>query len=95
MHDGVLKTLANVWHVPYLKKKFISLSELDSNECKVTIENEFLRIVKGALVVMKARNAGNLYVLLGNTIYRRSSCVFYNESCFSFLKNCSICEWVT
>lgn len=35
--------------------------------CKVTIESESMKIVKGVLVVMKARKVENLNVL-GNTI---------------------------
>lgn len=44
MHDGVLKTLIDVWHIPDLKN-LISLGVLDFNGCKVTMENGSLRIV--------------------------------------------------
>lgn len=67
MHDGVLRTSTNVRHVLDLKN-LISLGVLDSNGCKVTIENGSMRIVKGALVLIKAWKVGNLYVLSENTI---------------------------
>ncbi|GJX80863.1 retrovirus-related pol polyprotein from transposon TNT 1-94 [Tanacetum coccineum] len=54
MHDGVVRTLSDVRHVPDLKKKLISLGVLDSKGFKYTSKNNVLRVSKGALVVMKA-----------------------------------------
>ncbi|GJU69287.1 retrovirus-related pol polyprotein from transposon TNT 1-94 [Tanacetum coccineum] len=54
MHDGVVRTLTDVRHVPDLKKKLISLGVLDSKGFKYTSENGVLRVLKRALVVMKA-----------------------------------------
>ncbi|GJX95918.1 retrovirus-related pol polyprotein from transposon TNT 1-94 [Tanacetum coccineum] len=54
MHDGVVRTLTDVRHVPDLKKNLISLGVLDSKGFKYTSENGVLRVSKGALVVMKA-----------------------------------------
>lgn len=34
MYDGIVKTLTKVPHVVDLKKFFISLGALDSNDCK-------------------------------------------------------------
>ncbi|GJX46602.1 hypothetical protein Tco_0271792 [Tanacetum coccineum] len=54
MHDGVVRTLTDVHHVPDLKKNLILLGVLDSKGFKYTSENGVLRVSKGALVVMKA-----------------------------------------
>nr|GEZ14009.1 retrovirus-related Pol polyprotein from transposon TNT 1-94 [Tanacetum cinerariifolium] len=54
MHDGVVRAVTHVRHVPDLKKNLISLSVLDSKGFKYTSENGVLRVSKGALVVMKA-----------------------------------------
>ncbi|GJW76791.1 retrovirus-related pol polyprotein from transposon TNT 1-94 [Tanacetum coccineum] len=54
MHDGVVRTLTDVRHVPDLKKNLISLGMLDSKGFKYTNENGVLRVSKGALVVMQA-----------------------------------------
>ena len=38
MHDGIVRTLSNVRHVPDLKKNLISLGTLDSNGYKFSAE---------------------------------------------------------
>ncbi|GJX92940.1 retrovirus-related pol polyprotein from transposon TNT 1-94 [Tanacetum coccineum] len=69
MHDGVVRTLTDVRHVPDLKKNLISLGVLDSKGFKYTNENGVLRDSKGALVVMKAtKGNSSLYTLQGETI---------------------------
>lgn len=57
MHDEVLRTLTDVRHILDLKN-LNSLGELDSNGWKVIIKNESMKIMKGALVVMKTRKVG-------------------------------------
>ncbi|XP_075108699.1 uncharacterized protein LOC142180384 [Nicotiana tabacum] len=68
MHDGVVRTLTDVRHVPDLKKNLISLGTLESLGCKYTGEGGVLKISHGALVIMKARRSGTLYTLLGSTV---------------------------
>ena len=68
MADGIVRTLTDVRHVPDLKKNLISLGTLDANGCKFSAEGGVLKVSKGALVVMKARKAGSLYVLHGSTV---------------------------
>ena len=68
MHDGIVRTLSDVRHVPDLKKNLISLGTLDSNGCKFSAEGGVLRVSKGALIMMKAKKAGSLYILQGSTI---------------------------
>nr|GEU62740.1 hypothetical protein [Tanacetum cinerariifolium] len=47
MHDGVVRTLTDVCHVPDLKKKLISLGVLDSKGFKYISENGVLLVSKG------------------------------------------------
>ncbi|KAK3034900.1 hypothetical protein RJ639_033263 [Escallonia herrerae] len=53
MHDGIVRTLTDVRHVPELRKILISLGTLDSNGCSYRAVGGVMRIMKGALVVMK------------------------------------------
>ena len=53
MYDGIVRTLADVRHVPELKKNLISLGTLDSNGYNYKGEGRAIRVSKAALVVMK------------------------------------------
>ena len=53
MFDGIFIMLADVKHVPYLKRNLILLSTLDSKGYKYTGEGGLLKVSKGAFVVMK------------------------------------------
>ena len=68
MYDGIIRTLAEVRHVPDQKKNLISLGALDFDGCKFLAEGGVMKVVKGALVLMRANRVGNLYVLSGNTV---------------------------
>ncbi|KAE8715770.1 hypothetical protein F3Y22_tig00110160pilonHSYRG00432 [Hibiscus syriacus] len=71
MYDGSIRTLSGVRHVPDLKKNLISLDTLHKNGFipKADEDRETIRIVKGALTVMKGKmTAGNIYRLLGSTV---------------------------
>lgn len=75
MHDGAVRVLTNVRYVPDLKKNLISLGALDSKDFKITIEGGVLKVVYGALVLMKGVRRGNLYLLQGSTVVGRASTV--------------------
>ncbi|KAH7550154.1 hypothetical protein JRO89_XS13G0144400 [Xanthoceras sorbifolium] len=68
MHDGVIRTLTDVRHIPELKRNLISLSTLDSNGYKFTGGDGVLKVAKGSLIVMKAEKIGKLYILKGSTV---------------------------
>ncbi|KAL0293416.1 UNVERIFIED_CONTAM: Retrovirus-related Pol polyprotein from transposon TNT 1-94 [Sesamum radiatum] len=71
MYDGTVRTLCDVRHIPELTKNLISLGTLHKNGFipKVDEDRETIRIVKGALTVMKGKIiAENIYKLLGNTV---------------------------
>ncbi|KAK3023698.1 hypothetical protein RJ639_044308 [Escallonia herrerae] len=59
MHDGIVRTLTDVRHVPELRKNMISLGTLDSNGCSYRATGGVMRIMKGALVVMKGLKQNN------------------------------------
>ncbi|KAK2990731.1 hypothetical protein RJ640_003799 [Escallonia rubra] len=68
MHDGVVRTMTDVRHVGEQRKKLISLGTLNSYGCSYRVAGRFIRIMKGALVVMKGLKQNNLYLLQGSTI---------------------------
>jgi len=61
MHDGSVRTLTNVRHVPELRKNLISLGVLDSAGYRCTTQGGLLKVSKGILVVMKAKRMENFY----------------------------------
>lgn len=67
-HDGVIRTLTGVRHIPELKRNLISLGSLEAHGCKYSAEGGVLKISKGALVLMKANRSGSLYVLQGSIV---------------------------
>nr|GEZ39819.1 retrovirus-related Pol polyprotein from transposon TNT 1-94 [Tanacetum cinerariifolium] len=69
MHEGVVRTITGVRHVPDLKRNLISLSTLEANRCTYSGEGGVMKIFKRALVLMKAIQSGGLYVLQGTLVY--------------------------
>jgi len=63
MHDGVVRTLTNVRHIPDLKKNLISLGTLDSQGYKYYAEGGVLRVFKGSLIVIKEKSVNEIYLL--------------------------------
>ncbi|WVZ64163.1 hypothetical protein U9M48_013726, partial [Paspalum notatum var. saurae] len=69
MHDGIVRTLTDVRHIPDMTKNLISLSTLDGKGYKYSGGDGVLKVSKGSLVVMKADlKSANLYRLRGTTI---------------------------
>ena len=60
MHDGIVRTFAEVRHVPDLKKNLIYLGVVDSDGCKFSAKGGVVKVVKGALILMKGNRVGNL-----------------------------------
>ncbi|KAK3030465.1 hypothetical protein RJ639_039150 [Escallonia herrerae] len=63
MHYGIVRNLIDVRYVPELRKNLISLGTLDSNGCSYRATGGVMRIMKGALVVMKGLKQNSLYLL--------------------------------
>ena len=72
MFNGVVQTLTNVIHVPDLKKNLISLGTLDSKGCKCIVAGGVVKVVRGAMVIMKGALNKILYRLAGSTIIKPS-----------------------
>ena len=69
MFDGSICTIQGIRHVKDLKKNLLSIRQLDNLGCKTHIEGGILKVVKGALVVMKEKKmVANLYMLLGDML---------------------------
>ena len=68
MHDGKIRTLKEVRHVPDLKRNLISLGTLDKSGYNFKAKNGKLTISKGAMVVMKGQKRNGLYILEGYTL---------------------------
>ncbi|KAH9681068.1 hypothetical protein KPL71_026802 [Citrus sinensis] len=80
MFNGTIRTIGEVRHVNSLKKNLLSLGQIDNHECKTHVENGIMKIVKGALVLMKAEKIGaNLFMLKGETLQEADACVASNE----------------
>ena len=62
-HDGIVRTLGNIQHVPDLKKILISLGTIDSNGYKFSAEGGVLKDSKDSLIVMKKNKVYIFYIL--------------------------------
>ncbi|KAG8499655.1 hypothetical protein CXB51_006102 [Gossypium anomalum] len=68
MHDGTIRTLSDVRYVPDLRKNLISLSILNLKRCRINIESSIIKVSRGALVLLKGKRTGSLYILEGSTV---------------------------
>ncbi|KAH9780126.1 hypothetical protein KPL71_007968 [Citrus sinensis] len=68
MLDGTIRELANVRHVPDLKRNLISLGMLDKMGCVIKLESGILKVLKGSMVLMKGNLDNGLYVLQGSVV---------------------------
>ena len=69
MHDGIVRTLTDVRHIPNMRKNLISLSTLDGKGYKYSGGDGGLKVSKSSLIVMKGDlKSVKLYRLHGTTI---------------------------
>ena len=66
-HDGSTRVLTDVRYIPKLEKNLISLGTLESKGFTIIMQNGILKVVSGALVVMKGIKRNNLYLYQGST----------------------------
>ena len=66
-HDGTTRVLTDVRYIPKLEKNLISLGTLESKGFTIILQNGILKVVSGALVVMKGIRRNNLYLYQGST----------------------------
>jgi len=68
-HDGMVRTLDKVRHIPTMARNLISLSTLDDEGYKYAGSRRVLKVLKGSLVYMIGDlNALKLYILRGSTL---------------------------
>jgi hypothetical protein len=79
LHDGSARVLKEVRYVPDMKKNLISLGVLESKGYKITMENGIMKVISGALVMMKATRKNNLYHLQGTTIVGAAATISDNS----------------
>ena len=72
-HDVMERMLTNVRYVLELERNLISLGMPNSIACIIKIENETLKILKGAMIVMKKFRKNGLYALKGETLIETST----------------------
>ena len=59
-----------------LKKYLLYIEKLDNLKCKTHIESGILKVIKGALVMMKEeKTTANLYILLRDTLQEAEALV--------------------
>jgi len=69
MLDGSICKLQGVRHVKGLRKNLLSIGQLNELGFKTHIEGGILKVIKGALVVMRAEKiVANLYMLVEDTL---------------------------
>ena len=73
MFDGTTRELKDVRYVPAMKKNLISLGTLEAKGYKIILEHGSLKVVKGALVILKGTRQSNLYYLQGSTVTGEAS----------------------
>ena len=82
LHDNTVYTIQQVRHVENLEKKnLLSLGQLDDLDCKVVVEKRLMKVIQGALVLMKGRKVdANLYMLEGETLQEGQASVASSSS---------------
>ena len=66
-HDGSTRALTDVRYILKLETNLISLGTLESKGFTIIMQNRILKVVSGALVVMKGIRRNNLYLYQGST----------------------------
>jgi len=63
IHDGVVRTLSKVRHIPDMTRNLIPLGTLEANGCRYSAENGVLKVIEEAMVLMKGLRQGSPYFL--------------------------------
>ena len=68
MDDGVICLIPDIQHVKGLNKNLLSMGQLDDHEYEFHAKGGVMKVIRGALVVMKPEKiAINLYMMHGRT----------------------------
>ena len=74
-HDGSTRVLTDVRYILKIEKNLISLGTLESKGFTIIMQNGILKVVSGALVVMKGIRRNNLYLYQGSTAIETAAAV--------------------
>ena len=74
-HDGSTRVLTYVRYIPKLEKNLISLGTLESKGFTIIMQNGILKVVSGALVMMKGIRRNNMYLYHCSTTMGTASIV--------------------
>ncbi|CAD6231032.1 unnamed protein product [Miscanthus lutarioriparius] len=70
IHNGMIRTLKDVRHIPGMARNLISLSTLDAKGYRHSGSGEVCKVSKGSLIHMIGdMNSAKLYVLRGSTLH--------------------------
>jgi len=67
-HDDVVRTLSKVHHIPDMTHCLIYLGTLETNGCRISMKNGILKVIKGAMVLIKGLRQESLYILQGTGV---------------------------
>jgi len=70
-----------VRYVSQMKKNIISIGAVESKGLKVMLENDFLKVTKGSMVVMKGVRNRNLNYLKDSTVTGVLAAAMMLQSC--------------
>ncbi|KAK5839932.1 hypothetical protein PVK06_008791 [Gossypium arboreum] len=68
IHDWTIRTLSDVRYVPDLRKNLILLSISNLKGCRINIESSDIKVFREAIVLLKGKRTGSLYILEGSTV---------------------------
>ncbi|MBA0770202.1 hypothetical protein Gotri_018867 [Gossypium trilobum] len=74
MHNGTIRALSDVRYVPDLRKNHISLSILDSKDCRINIKSSKIKVSRGDFVLLKGKRIERLYILKDSTATGETRC---------------------
>ena len=70
MHDGMIRTLKDVRHIPGMARNLISLSTLDAEGYRHSSSGGVCKVSKDSLIHMIGdMNSAKLYVIRGSTLH--------------------------
>jgi len=67
-HDRVVRTLPKVCYIPDMTCNLISLGAFEANDCRYSVDIGVLKVMRGAIVLIKGLRQGSLYLLQGTTV---------------------------
>ena len=68
LHDGSIKEIRQVRHIPELKRNLISLGMMDQMGCSIKLESRVLKILNKSTLVMKGTRKNGVYVSDGESV---------------------------